>query len=90
MLAQPKAFLAPLLELLQLLELLELLLLRLFLFEMTIEPYTIGVGDRFAQQGRAQLESIRLACRCRSRQSQNRGRLCASERLLHGRRGGLR
>ena len=61
MLAQPKAFLAPLLELRQLLELLELLLLELFLFEMTIEPYTIGVGDRFAQQGRAQLEAIRLA-----------------------------
>jgi tagaturonate epimerase len=28
---------------------------------MTIEPYTIGVGDRFAQQGRAQLEALRLA-----------------------------
>jgi hypothetical protein len=28
---------------------------------MTIEPYTIGVGDRFGQQGRAQLEAILLA-----------------------------
>jgi len=28
---------------------------------MTIEPYTIGVGDRFAQQGRAQLEALHLA-----------------------------
>jgi len=28
---------------------------------MTIEPYTIGVGDRFGQQGRSQLEAILLA-----------------------------
>jgi hypothetical protein len=28
---------------------------------MTIEPYTIGVGDRFGQQGRPQLEAILLA-----------------------------
>jgi tagaturonate epimerase len=28
---------------------------------MTIEPYTCGVGDRFGQQGRAQLEAILLA-----------------------------
>lgn len=28
---------------------------------MTIEPYTFGVGDRFGQQGRAQLEAILLA-----------------------------
>ena len=28
---------------------------------MTIEPYTLGIGDRFAQQGRAQLEAILLA-----------------------------
>jgi len=28
---------------------------------MTIEPYTLGIGDRFAQQGCAQLEAILLA-----------------------------
>jgi hypothetical protein len=28
---------------------------------MTIEPYTVGIGDRFAQQGRAQLQAILLA-----------------------------
>jgi hypothetical protein len=28
---------------------------------MTVEPYTCGVGDRFGQQGRAQLEAILLA-----------------------------
>jgi tagaturonate epimerase len=28
---------------------------------MTIEPYTFGIGDRFGQQGRAQLQAIFLA-----------------------------
>jgi tagaturonate epimerase len=30
---------------------------------MTIEPYTLGIGDRFGQQGRAQLEAILSAGR---------------------------
>ena len=25
---------------------------------LSIEPYTIGIGDRFAHQGRAQLEAL--------------------------------
>ena len=25
---------------------------------LSVEPYTIGIGDRFAHQGRAQLEAL--------------------------------